>query len=482
MDLARYVRVLRRHVLGVIACVVCGGLLAFGWTLFQPREYTADATGTVTARNSTDNAAQSSILANLARDQVAVYEELAHSRSVAKYAIDKLGLSTSPEELVGHITVDNPQNTPVLKVYATAESPQAARNLATEWLRGLAEQGTAKDGGANDGVLRMVITESAVLPSAPSSPNVKLDVFIGLAVGAVVAVLYAFVRSLVDKRIRTVQALEEQFGIPVVGTIPKARSLNEDNRLLPRDGAAEATDDVAMSEALRELRTNIQFMNVDDPPRILVVTSPLPSDGKSTLTANLAQVIAASGQSVVIVEGDLRRPTLAQTFNVIPTAGLTDVLIGRADLEDVMQPAAGIDGLWVVGCGQTPPNPSELLGSDTMITLLRKLSQDHLVLVDAPPLLPVTDAAILTGRTDGAIVVVRAGRTKTDDVDRALQRVELVKGKVFGMILNQMPRRGPDSHSYGYSYSSYYRPSGVTGAEGSDQHDEESVSTPAHAL
>ena len=175
-----------------------------------------------------------------------------------------------------------------------------------------------------------------------------------------------------------------------------------------------------VAESFRGLRTNLQYMNVDDPPRAIVVTSPLPGDGKTFTAANLAITLAASGQRTVLLDADLRRPHVASTFGLLPDAGLSDVLSGRAHHTDVLQPVAGSDHLQVMAAGPIPPNPSELLGSDKMRQLINTLTSDAMVIIDSPPLLPVTDSTVLTTRADGALIVVSMGATTYDMLDHAL--------------------------------------------------------------
>jgi capsular exopolysaccharide synthesis family protein len=185
-----------------------------------------------------------------------------------------------------------------------------------------------------------------------------------------------------------------------------------------------------------------------------VVTSPQPNDGKSTIAANLAAAIGLSGQPVVLVDGDLRRPTVAESFGLVQGAGLTDVLAGQADVHDLLQRAGGHPNLQVLASGSIPPNPSELMGSKSMRTLLHKLSESAIVIIDAPPLLPVTDAAVLTAITDGAFVVISSGKTLDTELAAALGHLQTVNGRALGIILNRISKRGPDT---GYYQSNYYR-------------------------
>jgi capsular exopolysaccharide synthesis family protein len=183
----------------------------------------------------------------------------------------------------------------------------------------------------------------------------------------------------------------------------------------------------------------------------------LPSEGKTTTVAHLAQTLAAAGKRVCIVEGDLRRPRLMSYIGLEGGAGLTNVLIGEAELDDMLQPY-GDTSLTLLGSGPIPPNPAELLGSEPMQALINELTERFdIVMVDAPPLLPVTDAAVLSRVTDGAVIVVGVGIVKREHLTRTLQRLEQAQGHLLGLILNQLPTRGADAYYGGY-YGGYYAP------------------------
>ena len=221
------------------------------------------------------------------------------------------------------------------------------------------------------------------------------------------------------------------------------------------DAAVRSAANGPASEAFRKLRTNLMYMNVDNPPRVVVVTSPMPGDGKSTVAANLAAAIDSSGENVVLIDGDLRRPTVATWFGLVEGVGLTDVLAGRIPVEDALQTPLEHPNLRVLGAGAIPPNPSELLGSQVMRQLLQKLSADALVLIDAPPLLPVTDAAVLTANADGALVVVSSGKTLDTQLGSALDHLSDVEATALGVVLNRVSPRDAGNGYYD-QYSGYY--------------------------
>ncbi len=447
MELQDYLRIFRQHWVAIIVATLVGGIAAFGWTLTQPKVYTSNGSAVVSAGTSA-SIGDALVGDNLAKSRAKTYLDVAKSREVANYAIEQYGFTASADALVGRVNVTNPLDTSILRVAATGSSPEEARTLVEAWIAGMVQVVEDLEGqGSVDGstsVVRLTTLDTASLPGAPSSPNVKLALALGLLVGFAAGVAYALIRAALDRRLRTGSDVEREFDVPLLGTIPFDPSI-------AKRGVALADADFHTAEGVRQLRTNLQFMDVDNPPRFIVVTSALPGDGKSTVAIKLADAIAESGQSVILIDADLRRPSVADYLGLVPGVGLTDVLVGRATVEDVLQGYGPTGRFHVMGAGSIPPNPSELLGSTTMRNMLKSLDPRAIILIDSPPLIPVTDAAILTARTDGALVVVRSGKTTIDLLDKALQNLERVKGRPLGVILDGVSRKGEGKY-YGSEY------------------------------
>jgi capsular exopolysaccharide synthesis family protein len=209
----------------------------------------------------------------------------------------------------------------------------------------------------------------------------------------------------------------------------------------------------------------LQFLELADRPKTIVVTSCLPGEGKSTTAINLAITLADAGSRVALVDADLRRPSIAEYMGLEGEVGLTTVLIGRADLKDAIQ-SWGKGSLHVLPSGQVPPNPSELLGSRSMANLLEELSSQYdIVLIDTPPLLPVTDAAILAKTTGGALVVASADTLHRQQLTDGLGALEDVGARVLGVVLNRLERKQTDAYSY-YDYTA--EPANEAGGKGID--------------
>ena len=262
-----------------------------------------------------------------------------------------------------------------------------------------------------------------------------LNLVTALLMGLVLGVGYAAVRVAREGRLRTPDSVEQRFGVPVVGVVPSSDRLGEHGD--------------AAGEAFRALRAHLESLGA--PSRCLVVTSAEPRDGRSTVAAHLAVATALAGHQVVLVDADLRQPTLASRFGLVEGVGLTDVLGRRVAVGDVLQPTAVHDDLQVLAGGSAIGNPGELLASDAMRSLLAELAQHAYVVLDAPPLLPTpgaaasasTGAAELVAGADGALVVLSAGDTRDRELDAGLRRLHAARGRVLGLVVNRVGRRGP---------------------------------------
>ncbi|GAA3692967.1 polysaccharide biosynthesis tyrosine autokinase [Arthrobacter ginkgonis] len=461
-DLRQYLSVVRHYWRGIVAILLSTVLLAFAWTLLQPRIYQASSSGLVVAAGG-ENITMALAGDNLAKSKATSYKSIALTVPVAKRVIEELDLSTDANALLDNVSVAVPTNTAEIRIDATSTDPETAQDLANAWVAALAEQAAEIESVAPSGskassaepAVQIAPLGRAVLPTAPVSPNTKLALALGGVVGLALGLGYALLRNHLDRRIRSVEAIE-RLGATVVGTIPLDSRLTAGRSVVETGGTDHADrESHAFTEALRELRTNLSYTDVDNPPRVIAVTSSVPGEGKSSVTSNLAVAIAATGRRTVLIDGDLRRPVLTELFGLPSGAGLTDVLSGGADIDDVLQPYGPVPDLFLLGAGRIPPNPSELLGSKAMRSLLADLSRDAVVLIDAPPLLPVTDAAILAKIGDGALVAIKAGSTTVDELGRALDNLRRVEGRILGTILNQVPTRGAGASQYGY-YGQYY--------------------------
>jgi succinoglycan biosynthesis transport protein ExoP len=308
---------------------------------------------------------------------------------------------------------------------------------------------------ADGATVRLV--DAAALPGFAVSPNRKRAIlfasFLGLALGVALAIGI----EKLDDSVKSPDELITRLQLPVLGQIPAIRVAKRDtSSALPLNRLVSHVDPRSVvAEAYRSLRTNLAFARAQSRLRTVVLTSPGPADGKSTTAANLAITFAQQGQKTLLVDADLRRAVLDKTFSVPRTPGLTEVIVGVASFEDSVH-ATSVENLFVMGSGQLPPNPSELLGSARMKDVLAH-ARDlfDIVLFDSPPLLAVTDAAVLSTIVDGAILVVRTGSTTREAVRRAVALLRNVHSRLLGAVLNDIDVNSGSYYSgaYGYYYS-----------------------------
>lgn len=463
LDLRDFIRTLRSFWAGAVTVLGLTITIAACWTMTQDRVFTSTASAIVQVSGA-DDVGLALSAENLAKSKAESYAEMSHSIAVADRAAKALGAEADAEHLIKRITASVPPDTSIVEIEAVAGNAADAQRLARAWTDGLAKNVDQMNTDAGQdaegaGTVRLVPLAVATLPTTPTEPRVATVIAVAALVGSAGAVLYTLIRNQLDRRIRSADILEAELDLPVVGRLPLVQHL-ENRRALATDAVPADRNDArtvaALTEALREIRTNLSFLNVDDPPRSLVISSSTAGEGKTTVAANLAATIAQSGQQVVLVDCDLRRPAQADLLGLTNGTGLSDLLSGRAQLHEVVQHRSDVENLHIITSGRTPPNPSELLASRAMRDLVAALEQDAFLILDAPPLLAVTDAAILSREADGMLLVVSARRTTLDQVRRAVDAVQRVSGRIFGAVLNRVPARGVDAHYFGYYADAHY--------------------------
>jgi len=307
---------------------------------------------------------------------------------------------------------------------------------------------------------RVQSIDEATLPTFAVSPNRKRAITYSAFVGLLLGVALAFALDRIDDSVKSPDELRDQLELPLLGLIPVIRAERRSR------GAPDATlsrlithadPRSPVAEAYRSMRTNLAFARAQQSPQAIVVVSPGPADGKSTTVANLAITFAQQGQRTLLIDADLRRAVLDKAFKVPRSPGLTEAIVGENALEDAVHETS-VPNLSVVASGRFPPNPAELLGSSRMHEILHDAKTHFdVVLLDSPPLLAVTDAAVISTMVDGVVLVIRTERTKRDGVRRALGHIRSVRGRLLGAVLNQVDMRsGAYYGGYGHYYYSYY--------------------------
>lgn len=510
MELRDYLKVIRERLWLIVASVVVVTAAALALSLLQKPAYQGVSLILVTEQNTgltvlgTPQAQQSY---QPGRDIVQTQVEVIQSSQIAQRVIADLGLSTNPVDLLKHVTASADTGTDNISITAIDSTPEGAMRIANsfakvyvEWSREtqsgsirtaaddvqrrltLAQQAivsieqTATSSDADqtrlqaartlyttlaDKLEQLRIAEqlvtgagsvlaSASVDSAPVSPKPARDAALGMAIGLLIGLTAAFLSEQMDIRIKSADEASMIYGAPVLANIPTEKVSKEDLALLTlkdRPGSPAA-------EAYRMLRNNLGFVNFDKGIKTMLVTSAVPSEGKSTVAANLATVLSRAGSKVVLVVCDFYLPAAERFFDLDYSVGLSNVLAGTATLREVLQEPAGFENLSVITAGPLPPNPSELLGSEAMHTLVTALRESvDWVILDSAPVLAAADAAAANRWVDGVLVVARLGVTKRDAARAGHQQLKNVGARILGLAV-----WGPMAAATGLGFYGYHDP------------------------
>ncbi|MEA5456998.1 polysaccharide biosynthesis tyrosine autokinase [Sinomonas sp. JGH33] len=464
MELREYIRILRTGWVLIVVMALLGVASAAVFSILSKPQFKASAQVFVSTQSG--GTVQDLVQGNtFTQQRVKTYAGLVTTPIVLLPVISNLHLSVTADELAKTVTASAPLDTTLIEISATSPDPVKAADTAN----GISESLTnvvqnIESTGSQTAQVKLTRVKEADVPATPVTPNVPINVALGLFVGLALGVGAAVLRHTLDNRVRSERDVAAISPAPILGGItydPKAPK----RPLIVQDDPRSAR-----AEAFRTLRTNLQFVDAAGGARSFVITSSIESEGKSSTASNLAIALDNAGHKVIVVDADLRRPKLAQYMGLEGAVGLTDLLIGRADMEDAVQ-EWGRGRLHVLPAGSVPPNPSELLGSAAMHSLVRRLENEFdYVLFDAPPVLPVTDAAVLSKTAGGAILVVAAGKTHRSQLGATVTALENVGARLYGFVLSMLPVQGPHAYGYqSYGYGPVYAQDEITTGKDSRQ-------------
>lgn len=527
MELRDYINVIRARKWVIIQAVVIVTLTALAVSYLQPRQYEGVAQVLISEKD-TAAALVGSVLPNLSTQperDMATQVQLMQMRPIAESTIKKLGLQTTPDNLMKRVTVASVGQTNIIKISAQDPSPETAAKIANTMADGyvaeMRDANRASISAAADEVQKRLdeakaeilalgqkiqasgqssdlaaelqiatgtystlaekleqlkineqletgpgrVVSPAVAEGIAVSPRPLRNAALGLAVGLVFGLGMAFLYEYLDNTIKSTEEAERLFNAAVLGTIPAEKMEKGEKRRL----AIVQAPGSSTAEAYRVLRNSLDFVNFQHDMKTLLVTSAAPGEGKSTVAANLAVALAQAGKKVVLVSVDFRRPTTQQFFSVNNMIGLSDVLLGTHSLKAALQ-RPGDEQLLVLTSGKMPPNPSELLGSTKMEEVVNALGDwGEWVIIDSPPLLAVADPAAVARWADGVLMVSQAGVTTRDAASKATEMLAKVGARTIGVVIWGLDESKPGSSGYGYYGGGYYYYSSYYSQPGSDQ-------------
>jgi succinoglycan biosynthesis transport protein ExoP len=461
--LRSYIRLVLRRKWWVTGLAMLGVSASLAISLTQPKQYAS--TAQVLVQSSTGPGALSGTPQQVTPTEVQTMLQLVTSAAVQSQVRQRLG-STPP------VRAAEVAQTNVISISAVSAVPATAALVANTYARAFVStqqsQALKNATSAETQQLSQIQVSGAAATSAlalvnpalpaisPSSPRPVTNGLLGLAAGLVLGLAAAFLRDSLDDAVSSKEAVEHLTGAPVLAAVPMVTSWRKRDRPLVVTLARPAAP---ATEAYRSLRTSLQFARQEHELRTILVTSPAAAEGKTSTLANLGAVFAQAGQHVLMVSCDLRKPRLGQFFGIDESRGLTTAVLGEDSLENLVRPTPGSENLWLLPSGPTPPNPAELLnGARSQEIFARLRDAFDLVLIDSPPVLPVTDAMVLSKDADATLLVVAAFRTSAGDVLRAAEKLGQVDARVVGVVLNEATRQGAGYYAAGYGRPGYYGP------------------------
>jgi receptor protein-tyrosine kinase len=418
--------------LPLIGLIVAGGV-ALVVSLLQTPLYVSSTQFFISTTDST-SASPSFQGSQFSVQRAVAYARLINGEEMSRRVIDRLGLDMSTGELQSTIQASAVPDTVLVDVTVTDSSAERAKRIAdavgTEFIDLINELEAPANGAASP--VTATITDRPEAAGEPSSPDTLLNVatagLLGLLVGGGIAVA----RRRPDRWVASDEQGAELAGAPVVGHVLRDGSLAK-RHLMHRGGSVTA------AENFRQLRNNLQRLDGGEPPRVIMVTSAVPSEGKTTAVVNLALVLAEAGHKVTVLDAHLRAPRVAEYLGIPNDVGLSDLLTGGADFDDVLRRYSERD-LWVIPAGPIPVDAGQLLASSDLQAIVAKLSGDSdYVLVDAPPVLPVADASGLAVHVDGVLICVRYGSTRTAQLRQAAAVLDRARARTLGVVLTVVP-------------------------------------------
>ncbi len=444
-ELLKFLEIAKKRKLIIILGVLVCFLSALVVTAYTTPTYEATAQllvsqGQAAPRDQSSGESYQAVL--LSERLTKTFSQMIVGRSLAEKVMEKLKSPLSPESLMTKVSAEPVRDTQIIRITVTDTDPVRAKNLADTYAEEFIKM--VNKSIPSSALINLSMVEPATVPPSPVSPKPVLNAVLGFLIGIMASVGFAFLLEQLDITVKEPDEIEQLTGLRSLGNIPDVKKpllLNNNNSMV--------------SEACRSIRTNLQYLNFDRSIKTFMVTSPSMGEGKTTVSSNLAIVLAQAGFNVLVIDCDLRKPSIGKLFDQSDAAGLSNVLIGAARADYVILPT-DIDGLSIIASGPTPPNPADLLNSAGMDELLSSLEKNYdLIILDSPPTLSMADAPILASKADAVLMVTNFGKTKKSALVAAEDVLNKVGARLIGFAINKV--QVSRSNSYYYYYKPYYK-------------------------
>jgi succinoglycan biosynthesis transport protein ExoP len=384
------------------------------------------------------------------------YREIIKSNLVTEEVISKLNLDMDIKTFKERVEVTTITDSRIFRISFESTDPQLAADVANELAQVISEKAAEIIEVKN-----VSIIDVAKVPEEPIKPKKLKSMAVAALVGVLVGVLIIIILELLDNTFKKPEDVEKKLGTKVIGSVPQFEGYKKKKKLSKQEAKERDRKNLITllnpkspaAEAYRAMRTNIHYCGIDKELKTIVVTSPGPSDGKTTTSCNLAISFAQNGKKVLLIDADLRKAKVHKYFDLPNHVGLTNCLVDNVDPSDAIMLRKDIPNLHFILAGHVPPNPAELLGSNKMKELLEKLQGSFdVIVIDTPPVMNVTDSTILAGMADGIILVVSAGETNIEIAREALKTISEVGTKILGTALVKIDAQSVGSYYRYYSY------------------------------
>lgn len=383
---------------------------------------------------------------NLNIQLVNSYRVLCKTDRVLSQVVQELNLPYSVNTLKSMVSVGSQSDTEIIRIFVTNTDPQMAQLIANTVSKVFQKE--VADIMKMDNVQ---IIDEAQLPVAPTGPDRTKYGLTGLLLGLVAGVGLSLLLELIDKTIRTKEQLQELLAVPMLGMIPRIDGRKAGKRRYRKKSGKvhQANNSKYIKDSFSKLKVNVDFSFLESESRCIAVTSALPDEGKTLVATNLAVSMAATGHKTLLIDADMRSPSIHSTLNVTNISGLSDAILLKSDWRKLVQPTT-VPRLSVITAGQKPPNPARVLESKLFLEMIKEIKKDYdYIVIDTPPLLPVPDSQIIAPHVDGVMLVIHQGKTKIEHAKQAKDILHLANANLIGTVLNGVKEKG---NQYGYEY------------------------------